>query len=195
MKVLQRNGEMTEVGFEEKEGKKAFWHTSAHVLAQAVKRLYPDTKCAIGPAIESGFFYDFEFSFPFSESHLKKVEEEMRKIVSESLSLQVYGLSRQEAAVRMAEKKEPYKLEMINALEESVPISFYRQGDYEEFCAGPHISNTSQIKALKLLSVAGEQEQQNQTVSVRKRDSESGIPEQKQMTPDCFVKIMSSQAE
>ncbi len=84
---------------------------------------------------------------------------------------------------------------MINALEESVPISFYRQGDYEEFCAGPHISNTSQIKALKLLSVVGEQEQQNQTLSVRKRDSESGIPEQKQMTPDCFVKIMSSQAE
>ena len=80
MKVLRKNGEMVEVSFEEQEGKKAFWHTSAHVLAQAVKRLYPDTKCAIGPAIENGFYYDFEFSFPFSEEHLKTVEEEMRRI-------------------------------------------------------------------------------------------------------------------
>ncbi len=88
MKVLRKNGEIVEVNFEEQEGKKAFWHTSAHVLAQAVKRLYPETKCAIGPAIENGFYYDFQFEFSFSEEHLKTIEAEMRKIVKESLSLQ-----------------------------------------------------------------------------------------------------------
>lgn len=87
MKVLQKNGKMAEMGFEEQEGRKAFWHTSAHVLAQAVKRLYPDTKCAIGPAIENGFYYDFEFPFSFSEENLKAVEEKMRKIVKESLGI------------------------------------------------------------------------------------------------------------
>ena len=94
MKVLRKNGEMVEVNFEKQEGKKAFWHTSAHVLAQAVKRLYPNTKCAIGPAIENGFYYDFEFEFPFSEENLKEIEEEMRKIIKESLSLQVYEKSK-----------------------------------------------------------------------------------------------------
>ena len=85
MKVLRNNGEIVEVNFEEQEGKAAFWHTSAHVLAQAVKRLYPETKCAIGPAIENGFYYDFDFSFAFSEEHLQAIEEEMRKIVKKSL--------------------------------------------------------------------------------------------------------------
>lgn len=94
MKVLRKNGEIVEVSFEEQEGKRAFWHTSAHVLAQAVKRLYPETKCAIGPAIENGFYYDFQFEFSFSEEHLKIVEAEMRKIVRESLSLQVYEKDR-----------------------------------------------------------------------------------------------------
>lgn len=155
MKVLRKNGEMVEISFEEQEGKKAFWHTSAHVLAQAVKRLYPDTKCAIGPAIENGFYYDFEFSFPFSEENLKDVEAEMKKIVRESLSLQVYEKSKHEAVAYMESKQESYKLELIHELDDSVPISFYKQGDYEEFCSGPHISNTCQIKAIKLLSVAG----------------------------------------
>ena len=155
MKVLQRNGELQEVSFDSKEGKEAFWHSSAHILAQAVKRLYPDTKCAIGPAIQNGFYYDFEFSFPFSEEHLAEIEEEMKKIVKESLSIQVYEVSGQKAADFMKEHKEPYKEEMINALQEGEAITFYRQGDYAEFCAGPHISNTSYVKAIKLLSVAG----------------------------------------
>lgn len=155
MKVLRKNGEMVEEKFEEQEGKKAFWHTSAHVLAQAVKRLYPDTKCAIGPAIENGFYYDFEFSFPFSEENLKEVEEEMKRIVKESLSLQVYEKSKAEAMAYMENAHEDYKLELIRELDDSEKISFYRQGDYEEFCAGPHISNSCQIKAIKLLSVAG----------------------------------------
>ena len=155
MKVLRKTGEIVEVSFEEQEGKKAFWHTSAHVLAQAVKRLYPGTKCAIGPAILNGFYYDFEFSFPFSEENLKAVEEEMKRIVKESLSIRVYEKSKDEAIAFMENAHEVYKLELIRELEDSEKISFYKQGDYEEFCAGPHISNTCQIKAIKLLSVAG----------------------------------------
>jgi len=155
MKVLQNNNEVMEVKFEDLEGKKAFWHTSAHVLAQAVKRLYPETKCAIGPAIENGFYYDFEFAFPFSDEHLSAIEEEMKKIVKESLSLQVSEKSKEEAIAYMEQANEPYKLELIRELADDVRISFYKQGEYEEFCAGPHISNVCQIKAIKLLSVAG----------------------------------------
>ena len=155
MKVLQNNNEVMEVKFEELEGKKAFWHTSAHVLAQAVKRLYPETKCAIGPAIENGFYYDFDFAFPFSDEHLSAIEEEMKKIVKESLSLQVSEKSKEEAIAYMEQANEPYKLELIRELADDVRISFYKQGEYEEFCAGPHISNVCQIKAIKLLSVAG----------------------------------------
>ena len=156
MKVLHKNGQVTEGNFsEDKEVQEAFWHTSAHVLAQAVKRLYPDTKCAIGPAIEKGFYYDFEFSFPFAEEYLSKIEAEMQKIVKEALPLQVCEMSRDDAAAYMEKEKEPYKLELIRSLPESETISFYRQGDYAEFCAGPHIENTNQIKAVKLLSIAG----------------------------------------
>lgn len=155
MKVLRKNGEIVETVFEDQEGKKVFWHTSAHVLAQAVKRLYPDTKCAIGSAIENGFYYDFEFSFPFSEENLKEVEKEMRRIVKESLSLQVFEKTKTEAIEYMKKIHEDYKLELIRELEDNEKISYYKQGDYEEFCAGPHISNVCQIKAIKLLSVAG----------------------------------------
>lgn len=155
MKVLLRNGEVREINFDSKEGKEAFWHTSAHVLAQAVKRLYPEAKCAIGPAIANGFYYDFEFPFSFSEEQLAKVEKEMKQIVKDSLSLQVYEVSKEEAIAYMEEHKEPYKLEMIKELSEEEKISFYKQGEYAEFCAGPHILNISAIKAFKLLSVAG----------------------------------------
>lgn len=154
MKVLRKNGEIVEEKFEG-EGKKAFWHTSAHVLAQAVKHLYPDTKCAIGPAIEQGFYYDFEFSFPFSEENLAEIEQEMKRIVKESLSLQVSEKSKEEVIAYMQKENEDYKLELIRELGEGEQITFYKQGDYEEFCAGPHITNTSSIKAIKLLSVAG----------------------------------------
>ncbi len=155
MKVLLKNGETTEVSFKEQEGKKAFWHTSAHILAQAVKNLYPDTKCAIGPAIGNGFYYDFEFTFPFSEEYLPAIEAEMKKIVKKSFSLQVYEMDREKALSYMEERGESYKLELIRELPEEEKISFYKQGDYAEFCAGPHITNTCQVKALKLLSVAG----------------------------------------
>ena len=155
MKVLQRNGQVIEGNFEQKEVREAFWHTSAHVLAQAVKRLYPDTQCAIGPAIENGFYYDFDFGFPFTEENLGDVEKEMRKIVKESLALEVYEVSEEEAIAYLKENGENWKLELIEGLPEGERISFYRQGDYAEFCAGPHITNTSLIKAFKLLSIAG----------------------------------------
>lgn len=155
MKILRANGEVVESKFEEREGKEAFWHSSAHILAQAVKRLYPNAKCAIGPAIEKGFYYDFEFDFPFSEEYLGAVEEEMHKIVEESLALQVFEISREEALKQMEETKEPYKVELIQAIPEDATISAYKQGDYLEVCAGPHLSNTCKVKAIKLLSVAG----------------------------------------
>lgn len=155
MKILRANGEVVEMSFEEKEGKEAFWHSSAHILAQAVKRLYPNAKCAIGPAIEKGFYYDFEFDFPFSEEYLGAIEEEMHKIVEESLALQVFEISREEALKQMEEGKEPYKVELVQSIPEGAKISAYKQGDYLEVCAGPHISNTCKVKAIKLLSVAG----------------------------------------
>lgn len=155
MKVLFRNGEIAEKSFDDAEGKQAFWHTTAHVLAQAVKRLYPRTKCAIGPAIENGFYYDFDFDFSFTEEHLRAVEAEMKKIIEDSLSLQVCELTREEAYAYMQERGELYKLELIQNLPPDEKISFYRQGDYSELCAGPHITNTCQIKALRLVSVAG----------------------------------------
>lgn len=155
MKILHKNGEITASDFHEKEGRKAFWHTSAHVLAQAVKRLYPDTKCAIGPATDNGFYYDFAFSFPFTEEHLRAVETEMQILARESLSLQVRTVSRQEALSHMEKEGEDFKQELIRELPEDEEITFYRQGDYTELCTGPHLSNTSPIKAVKLLSVAG----------------------------------------
>ena len=155
MKILLNDQQVQEADFESKEGKKAFWHTSAHVLAQAVKRLYPDAKCAIGPAIENGFYYDFDFGFAFSEEHLRAVEEKMKEIVKESLSLRVYEVSKEEAYAYMEERNESFKMELIREMPDDVHITFYKQGDYAEFCAGPHIGNISHIKAIHLLSVAG----------------------------------------
>lgn len=155
MKVLLKDGNTKEVSFDEREGKKAFWHTSAHILAQAVKRIYPDAKCAVGPATENGFYYDFDFGFSFSEEHLHIIEEEMKKIVNESLSLKVYELEREEALAYMEERGEDYKAELIQGLPDDEKISFYKQGEYAEFCKGPHITNISYVKAIKLLSVGG----------------------------------------
>ena len=155
MKVICRKQGIREGSFEEQWVKEAFWHTSAHVLAQAVRRLYPDTKCALGPAIGQGFYYDFEFSFAFGDSHLSLVEEEMKKIVKEALTIRMYEMGREEAIAYMRDRGESYKLEMIAELPEKEAISFYQQGEYAEFCAGPHISNTCHIKAFKLLSIAG----------------------------------------
>ena len=155
MEESMKDGSIREAAFEEELGRNAFRHTSAHILAQAVKRLYPETKCAIGPAIADGFYYDFEFDFEFSEERFEEIEAEMRKIVKENLQLRHYTLSREEAIRLMEEKGEPYKVELIQELPEDEVLSFYQQGEYVEFCAGPHVAYTSVVKAFKLLSVAG----------------------------------------
>lgn len=155
MKILKKDGSVEEVSFEEALGNQAFWHTSAHILAQAVKRLWPDTLCAIGPAIAEGFYYDFSFSFDFSAEYFGEIEAEMKKIVRENLQLRHYTLSREKALALMEEKGEPYKAELIRDLPEEEELSFYQQGNYVELCAGPHVAYTSAVKALRLLSTAG----------------------------------------
>ncbi len=155
MKVILQNGTIIERKFDEEEGRRAFRHTCSHILAQAVKRLYPDTKCAIGPAIDNGFYYDFEFSFAFCDENLKTIEDEMSKIIKEALPLERFEMSRNDAIAYMKELNEDYKLELISAMPEDETLTFFKQGEYVEMCAGPHVSNTSIIKAFKLLSVAG----------------------------------------
>ncbi|MGN0465826.1 MAG: threonine--tRNA ligase [Lachnospiraceae bacterium] len=155
MKIIMRDGSIEEKTFDEELGREAFRHTTAHILAQAVKRLYPSTKCAIGPAIKDGFYYDFEFDFEFSEVYFPEIEREMKKIVKENLQLRHYTLNREAAIKLMEEKNEPFKIELIQDLPETEELSFYQQGEYEELCAGPHVAYTSSVKAFKLLSVAG----------------------------------------
>ena len=155
MKISMKDGSIQELSFDDEVCKEAFRHTTAHVLAQAVKRLYPNTKCAIGPAIKDGFYYDFDFDFEFTADKLEAIEKEMKKIVKENLKLKRYTMSRQDALLFMKDKDEPYKIELINDLPEDVELSFYEQGEYVEFCAGPHVAYTSALKAIKLLSVAG----------------------------------------
>ena len=141
--------------FEDEQGQRAFNHTASHVLAQAVKRLFPATKLAIGPAIENGFYYDFDTEEPFTTDTLAKIEAEMKKIVKENLALKPFVLPRDEAIKFMQEKGEPYKVELIEDLPEGETISFYQQGDFVDLCAGPHILYTKGIKAFKLTSIAG----------------------------------------
>lgn len=155
MKIKMKDGSIQEAGFEEELGKNAFRHTTAHILAQAVKRLYPTTKCAIGPSIAEGFYYDFDFDFRFSEENFAEIEAEMKRIVKENLQLRQFTADRKKAMQAMEERNETYKLEMLNELPEEEEISFYQQGEYLEMCAGPHVAYTSVIKAFKLLSVAG----------------------------------------
>ena len=132
-----------------------FWHSSSHILAQAVKRLFPEAKLAIGPSIENGFYYDFDVEKPFSEEDLAKIEEEMKKIIKEDLELERFELPREEALKLMKEKGEPYKVELINDLPDGEVISFYKQGDFTDLCRGPHVPSTGVIKAVKLLSSSG----------------------------------------
>lgn len=155
MKIKMRDGSIQEAAFEDELGRNAFRHTTAHILAQAVKRLYPNTRCAIGPAIADGFYYDFDFDFSFSEEYFGEIEAEMRKIVKENLQLRQFTADRQKAMAAMEERNELYKIELLKELPEDAEISFYQQGEYLEMCAGPHVAYTSAVKAFKLLSVAG----------------------------------------
>ena len=138
--------------FRDDEGKKVFRHTASHVMAQAVKRLYPDTKLAIGPAIEDGFYYDFDRASAFTQEELADIEKEMKKIVKENIKLERFTLPREEAIKFMEEREEPYKVELIQDLPEGSVISFYKQGDFVDLCAGPHLMSTKAIKAFKLIS-------------------------------------------
>ena len=141
--------------FDHEEGKAAFRHTASHIMAQAIKRLYPDVKLAIGPSIADGFYYDIDSEKPFTAEDLEKVEAEMKKIVKEGLPLQKFTKPRNEAIEFMKEKEEPYKVELIEDLPEDAVISFYEQGEFTDLCAGPHLMNTKPVKAFKLTSLAG----------------------------------------
>mgnify|MGYP000038666381 FL=1 len=142
--------------FDDEDGKKAFWHTTSHILAQAVKRLYPSAKLAIGPSIANGFYYDFDVDFSFTPEILEKIEAEMKKIIKEALPLERFELPRAEAIALMEEKDEPYKVELIKEhAGKGEKISFYKQAEFTELCAGPHIPDTGRVKAFKLTSIAG----------------------------------------
>ena len=143
--------------FENPEYRKTYWHTCSHVLAQAMKRLHPEVKLAIGPAIENGFYYDFDTPRPFTPEDLTELEGEMRKICKEKVKLERFELPRAEALALMEEREEPYKVELINDLPEDAVISFYKQGEFTDLCAGPHLDSTGRIKgnAIKLTSATG----------------------------------------
>ncbi len=141
--------------FQDEDGKGAFRHTASHIMAQAVKRLYPETKLAIGPSVADGFYYDVDRDTPFTTEDLEKIEKEMKKIVKEALPIERFTKSREEAIAFMKERQEPYKVELIEDLPEGEEISFYKQGEFVDLCAGPHLMNTKAVKAFKLTSLAG----------------------------------------
>jgi threonyl-tRNA synthetase len=152
--VVDGEHELNILTFDSPEGKAAYRHTASHVLAQAIKRLYPDAKCAIGPSIDEGFYYDFDMQSLDREA-LDKIEKEMKKILKEGAALERFTLPRNEAIQLMQEREEPYKVELIEDLPEDAEISFYQQGDYIDLCAGPHLMSTKPLKAMKLISSSG----------------------------------------
>lgn len=142
--------------FDDPDGKKAFWHTASHVLAQAVKRLYPNAKCAIGPAIDSGFYYDFDVEKPFSAEDLEKIKAEMKKIIKSGVELERFELSPEDAVAKLEEMNEPYKVELAKEhSDKGENITFYKQDDFTDLCAGPHLMNVSVIKAIELTNCTG----------------------------------------
>ena len=153
--VIDKDCEMNILTFNDEKGKGAFRHTTSHIMAQAIKRLYPDTKLAIGPSIEDGFYYDIDRETPLVAEDLEKIEAEMKKIVKEDLPIKQYTMPRAEAIAYFKEKDEPYKVELIEDLPEDSVISFYSQGEFTDLCAGPHLMSTKPVKAFKLTSLAG----------------------------------------
>ena len=166
---------------------KMYWHTTAHILAQAVKRLFPDYKLTIGPSIENGFYYDFDAEKPFSEEDLLALEEEMRKIIKEDLSIERFELSREEAIKLMEEKIEPYKVELIKELPEGETISFYKQGELVELCRGPHLPSTGKVKAIKLLSSSAAYWRGDETKQTLQRIYGISFPKQSQLDEYLFM--------
>ncbi len=167
------------VTFDEIEGKKTFWHTASHIMAQAVKRLYPNTKLAIGPSVDNGFYYDFDSEVSFTPEILEKIEAEMKKIVKEDLPLEKFELSPAEALGMMEEKGEIYKVELINEhADKGEPISFYKQGEFTELCAGPHLMSTGAVKAFKLTSCTGAYWRGNEKNKMLQRIYATAYPKQ-----------------
>ena len=153
--VIDKDCELNILTFNDEKGKGAFRHTTSHIMAQAIKRLYPDTKLAIGPSIDDGFYYDIDRETPLVAEDLEKIEAEMKKIVKEDLPIKQYTMPRSEAIAYFKEKDEPYKVELIEDLPEDAVISFYSQGEFTDLCAGPHLMSTKPVKAFKLTSLAG----------------------------------------
>lgn len=152
--IVDKDCSLNILTFSDEAGQRAFNHSAAHILAQAVKRLYPDAKCTIGPSIDQGFYYDFDMP-SLSREDLDKIEAEMKKIVKEAHDITRFTLTRAEALKRMEEQGEPYKVELINDLPEDAELSFYTQGDFTDLCAGPHVMNTKAVKFFKLTSSSG----------------------------------------
>lgn len=176
------------VKFEDKDGKEVFWHTSTHVMAQAIKRLYPEAKLAIGPAIENGFYYDIDLEHRLSPEDLEKIEAEMKKIVKEEFEVERYELPKDEAIDFMKKLGEDYKVELIEGLEEGSTISFYKQGEFTDLCAGPHLPNVKKVKAFKLLSVAGAYWRADQSNKMLQRVY--GIAFEKKKDLDDYIQMM-----
>lgn len=167
--------------FTDEDGARIFRHTASHILAQAVKRLFPEAKLAIGPAIDNGFYYDFDLEHRFTEEDFPAIEKEVRRIVEENLSLERFELPRAEALKLMSEKDEPYKVELINDLPEDSVISFYKQGDFTDLCAGPHLTSTGAVKAVKITSVAGAYWRGDEKNKMLQRLYATAFPKQKEL--------------
>ena len=153
---IEKDCKLEILTFDDLDGKKAYWHTTSHIMAQAIKRLYGNNiKLTIGPSIENGFYYDFDIEKSISENEFEKIEEEMKKIIKEDLPIERFSLPREDAIKLMKEMDEPYKVELIEELPEGEEISFYKQGDFTDLCAGPHLMSTGKVKAIKILSTSG----------------------------------------
>lgn len=178
---LEEDCELEILKFEDEDGNHTFRHTSSHILAQAVKHLFPEAKLGIGPAIDNGFYYDFDLEHRFSEEDLASLEKEMAKIVQADYPVERFELPREEAIKFMEEKQEPYKVELIQDLPEDAVISFYKQGDFTDLCAGPHMPSTGAIKAVKLMSVAGAYWRGSEKNKMLQRIYATSFPKQKQL--------------
>ena len=153
--TLNKDCKLEILTFDDEDGKKAYWHTTSHIMAQAIKRLYKNVKLAIGPAIDAGFYYDFDTDYRFSEADFEKIEAEMKKIIKEDLPIERFELPREEAIKLMKVAGEDYKVELIEDLPEDEVLSFYKQGEFTDLCAGPHLMSTGKVKCVKIMSTSG----------------------------------------
>jgi len=179
--VVSQDASIRLLTFADEEGQRVFNHTASHILAQAIKRLYPATKLAIGPAIENGFYYDFDSEISFTPEILTKLEGEMKKIVKENLRLERLSLPRDEAVARMEAAGEPYKVQLISRVPEGEEISFYRQGEFTDLCAGAHLFSTGLVKAFKLTSCTGAYWEGNSNNKMLQRIYGTAFPKKEQL--------------